>query len=130
MSLVETLTKISDNLLMPSESDYPLEVFCWQGQAQEDLTTKKLLELASRSQETPVEIVALDDFFRNVAQEKEWHDEAQKNNVSRFQALIKTLKENLRDLRVYRVGNINLDVYIVGKTEDDLVGVSTKVVET
>ena len=128
MSLAETLTKVSENLLMPSESDYPFKVFSWKDQA--DLTTKKLLELTDHSQETPVETVELDYLFRNVAQEKEWHDEDQKINVSRFQALIKTLKENLRDIKVYRVGTVNIDVYIVGKAEGNLTGLSTELVET
>jgi len=70
-------------------------------------------------------------FFRNCAQEKEWQDEIQKQNVSKFQSLVKTLKDNLTDIKVYRIGTINIDVYIVGKTASgDLVGISTKVVET
>lgn len=128
MSLAETLTQVSESLLMSSESDYPFKVFCWKDQA--DLTTEKLLELTDHSQETPIEIVELDYLFRNVAQEKEWHDEDQKINVSRFQALVKTLKENLGDIKVYRVGTINIDVYIVGKAEGNLTGLSTKLVET
>lgn len=128
MSLSETLMKASKNLLMSSESDYPFEFFQWEGQA--DLTTEKLLELAGHPQDTSVEVVELDYLFRNVAQEKEWHDEAEKINVSSFQTLVKTLKENLRDIKVYRVGTINIDVYIVGKADGSLAGLSTKLVET
>lgn len=128
MSLVETLTKASENLLMPSESDFPFEVVHWENQA--DLTPEKLLELAAYPQATPVEVVELEYLFRNVAQEKEWHDEAQKVNVARFQALVKTLKEHLRDIEVYRVGNISIDVYVIGKAEGGLAGLSTKLVET
>lgn len=128
MSLSETLMKASKNLLMSSESDYPFEFFQWEDQA--DLTTEKLLELAGHPQDTSVEVVELDYLFRNVAQEKEWHDEAEKINVSSFQTLVKTLKENLRDIKVYRVGTINIDVYIVGKADGSLAGLSTKLVET
>ncbi|MCY7285122.1 MAG: nuclease A inhibitor family protein [Cyanobacteria bacterium CAN_BIN43] len=128
MSLSETLMKASKNLLMSSESDYPFEFFHWEAQA--DLTTEKLLELAGYPQDTPVEVVELDYLFRNVAQEKEWQDEAEKINVSSFQTLVKTLKESLRDIKVYRVGTINIDVYIVGKADGNLTGLSTKLVET
>jgi hypothetical protein len=79
---------------------------------------------------SPVETVELDYLFQNVAQEKEWHDEVQKVNVSRFQNLVSTLDNNLSNIKVYRVGTINLDVYIVGRAGSDLAGLSTKVVET
>lgn len=128
MSLVETLKKASENLLMSSEADYPFKVFHWKDQS--ELTPENLLKLANHPQETPVEIVDLTYLFRNVAQEKEWHDDAQKANVSKFQALVKTLKENLQDIKVYRVGTTNIDVYIAGKSEDGLAGLSTKLVET
>ncbi len=131
MTILEKLTQASTGLLMTSESDYPFETFVWSGQAKEALTTEKLLQLTNHPEDLPVETIELDYFFRNAAQEKEWHDEQQKENVKKFQSLIETLKANLNDLKVYRVGTSAIDVYIVGKTDgDDLAGVSTKVVET
>ncbi len=128
MSIIEILKQASADLLMPSESEYPFEVFRWSGQ--NELTDQKLLELTGHPTDSPVETVALDYLFRNVAQEKEWHDEVQKANVSRFLLLVSTLEKNLTDIKVYRVGTIDIDVYIVGKNEGELVGLSTKVVET
>ncbi len=129
--ITKKLKQASDNLLMTSESEYPFEVFLWSNQAQTPLTNQKILQLTEHPQQTSVEEVELDDFFRNCAQEKEWQDEIQKQNVSKFQSLVKTLKDNLTDIKVYRIGTINIDVYIVGKTASgDLVGISTKVVET
>ena len=113
---------------MPSESEYPFEAFRWLGE--NELTNQKLLELTSHPADSPVETVALDYLFRNVAHEKEWHDEVQKANVSKFQNLVSTLEKNLTDIKVYRVGTIDIDVYIVGKNEGELAGLSTKVVET
>lgn len=129
--ITEKLKQASDGLLFMSESDYPFEVFLWSAQAQEALTDQKLLQLTGHSQNVPVEKVDLDYFFRNSAQEKDWHDQNQKETVKQFRALVETLKANLRDIQVYRVGAINIDVYIVGKTQSgDLVGLSTKLVET
>ena len=131
MSIVETLKRACEGLLMMSESDYPFEVFLWPSAAKEALTTVKLLQLTSHPQGTPVETVDLDYFFRNSAQEKDWHNEQQKAEVKKFQSLVKTLKSHLSDIKVYRIGTISIDVYIVGKTQsDDLAGLSTKVVET
>ena len=128
--ITEKLKQSSADLLMMSESDYPFEVFFWTAQAN-NLTTQELLRLTNHPQDSPVEEVALDYLFRNCAYEQEWHDEQQKQNVKKFQTLVQTLKDNLNEIKVYRIGTIDIDVYIVGKTPfGDIAGLSTKVVET
>ncbi|MGJ5629905.1 nuclease A inhibitor family protein [Nostoc sp. CALU 1950] len=129
--ITEKLKQAFDGLLMISESEYPFEAFLWSNQAQEPMTAQKLLQLTGHSLETSIEEVELDYIFRNCAEEKQWHDEIQKQNVSKFQSLVKILKDHLTDIKVYRIGTINLDIYIVGKTPSaDLAGISAKVVET
>ncbi|QIR36057.1 nuclease [Tolypothrix sp. PCC 7910] len=129
--ITEKLKQVSNNLLMVSESEYPFEVFFWSGKSKESLTNQKLLQLTGHPQDTAIEIVDLDYFFRNFSQEQEWHDEIQKQNVQKFQSLIKTLKDNLTDIKLYRLGTVNIDVYIVGQTlSQELAGISTKLVET
>lgn len=129
--ITEKIKQASDGLLMMSESEYPFEVFLWSNQALEPLTNQKLLQLTGHPPETSVETVELDYLFRNCAVEKEWHNEIQKQNIQKYQSLIKTLKDGLIDIQVYRIGTISIDVYIVGKSSSgDLAGISTKVVET
>ncbi|ALF56006.1 nuclease [Nostoc piscinale CENA21] len=130
-NVIQQIQQTSYDLLMMSESEYPFEVVFWSGEGQESLTNQKLLQLTNHPLETPIETVELDYFFRNCAEEQEWHDELQKQNVQKFQTLIKTLKDNLTNIKVYRLGSISIDVYIIGKTAaNDLAGVSTKVIET
>ncbi|MCC5661715.1 nuclease A inhibitor family protein [Nostoc sp. XA010] len=129
--ITEKLKQASDGLLMISESEYPFEAFLWSNQAQEPMTAQKLLQLTGHSLETSIEEVELDYIFRNCGEEKEWHDEIQKQNVPKFKSLVKILKDHLTNIKVYRIGTINLDIYIIGKTPSaDLAGISTKVVET
>jgi hypothetical protein len=126
--IVEKLKEASTGLLMMSESDYPFNVVQWEGAA--PATQEKILQLTG-SQDQPVEVVDLDYLFRNCAFEQEWHNELQKKDVKKFQTLVQTLKDNLSDISVYRVGQINIDAYIIGQTKDgDLAGVATKLVET
>ncbi len=126
----EKLKQSSADLLMTSESEYPFEVILWTD-SNDSLTTEKLLQLTNHPQDSQVEEVELDYLLRNCAYEKEWHDEQQKQNVKKFQTLVQTLKNNLDEIKVYRIGTINIDVYILGKTPSgDLAGLSTKVVET
>jgi Nuclease A inhibitor-like protein. len=82
MTITETLTQASQGLLMPSESEYPFEVFIWENV---ELTSEKILELTNYPPATLIEEVELDYFFRNVAIEKDWHDKIQKENVAKFQ---------------------------------------------
>jgi hypothetical protein len=127
MTITETLTQASQRLLMPSESDYPFEVFVWKDV---ELTPQKILELTNNPPETSIEQVELDYFFRNVATQKDWHDEIQRESVTKFQNLVQVVKDNLAELRVYRIGTIEVNVYIVGKTKDGVAGLTTKVIET
>jgi hypothetical protein len=127
MTVTETLTQASQGLLMPSESENTFEVFIWEGT---ELTSEKILELTHYPPATSIEEVELDYFFRNVATEKDWHDKIQKENVVKFQNLVQVIKNNLAEIRVYRIGTIEVNVYIVGKTNDGLAGLATKVIET
>ena len=127
MTVIENFTQASQGLLMPSESEYPFEVFVWKDV---ELTPQKILELTNYPPATFIEQVELDYFFRNVAIEKDWHDEIQRENVTKFQNLVQVVKANLAEIRVYRIGTIEVNVYIVGKTKDGVAGLATKVIET
>ncbi|MEH2207839.1 MAG: nuclease A inhibitor family protein [Nostoc sp.] len=127
--IIDQLRTAADGLLMMSESEYPFEVFLWEDAA--PATPQKVVQQTNHPQNTPVEIVGVDDFFQVAMTEEDWHEEEEKATVKRFQTLVQTLKENLTNLQVYRLGNKEIDVYVVGQTPAvNLAGISTKVVET
>ena len=75
--------------------------------------------------------MSVDEFFAIATAEEDWDDEEERETVQRFQNLVSTLKQNLSQLQVYRVGSVNIDAYIVGVTPDgDYAGLATKLVET
>ncbi len=75
--------------------------------------------------------MSLDAFFRDVTTEEDWHDAEEKEEVLKFRQLVQTLKKTVKDIRVFKVGKVEADVYIVGRTESgDWAGLKTKVVET
>jgi hypothetical protein len=130
-NITETLKQSSTGLMMMSESEYPFEVISWANEGSEPITTKRILQLTNHPQDSLIEEVELEHLFRNSAFEREWHDELQKQEVVKFQTLLNALKDNLKEIKVYRVGSTNIDVYIIGKTStDDLAGLSTKAIET
>jgi hypothetical protein len=123
------LQEASNGLLCLSESDAPFEVIHWQTQGK--LTPAKLLQLTNRPANTPLEVVTIDKFFAIATAEEDWHDQEERETVKRFQNLVSVLKQNLSQLQVYRVGNTNIDAYIVGVTPGgELAGLSTQLVET
>ena len=129
-SIDTILTKASSGLLMPSESDYPFTAFTWTDAAKRTLTTARLLEFTAHAPGTGVAVTDLHAFFRNVAYPQPWHDPQQAMNVRKFQRLVKVLERHLTDIRVYRVGTIRIDAYIVGRCGRNLAGLSTTLIET
>ncbi|MEG3920644.1 MULTISPECIES: nuclease A inhibitor family protein [unclassified Microcoleus] len=128
-SIATQLKQASEGLLFGSETDAPFEVIHWP--AQGELTPAKLLQLTEHSPDAPVKLVSVDKFFAISTQEEDWHDEEEEETAKRFQNLVSVLKQNLSQLQVYRVGSIEIDVYIVGETDGGgLAGLSTKLVET
>lgn len=114
-----------------SESEYPFEVFIWECKDTEDINSELILKKTGRSLNTPIELIDIDSFFEIAATQQDWHSTEEKETVKMYQKLVKTLKDYLTDIRVARIGTINIDVYIVGKAPSgNLAGLATKVVET
>jgi hypothetical protein len=129
--LIAELEQATSGLLFQSESDYPLEPFSVSAQGGQQLSAKVVLETKADVGDLPVSEVALDDFFRIATEHQDWHGLEEQESVARFRKLLQILKENLTDIKVYRVGEVEVDVFIIGKTRSgDYAGVSTKVVET
>ncbi|GAP99842.1 sugar-non-specific nuclease inhibitor NuiA homolog [Leptolyngbya sp. NIES-2104] len=73
----------------------------------------------------------LEQFFEPVVTEQDWFGDEEKETAAKYRSLLSALKENLSDLKVYRVGEIQIDVYVVGKDEArNIVGIATQIVET
>lgn len=119
----------AEGLLMPSESDYPFEPFSWPGS--EPLTPAALLEYLDLPPDTPVEERAFDAFFARLSAPRDWHADAERAIAEQFGRLRDAIAANLNDLRVYRVGEIQIAVFIVGTDPTGAtVGLRTMVIET
>jgi len=106
-------------LLFRSETDAELEPILWENCG--ELTVAELLKRLGRAADTPVETMELAGFFRAVSRA---HRPA-------FDALAKLLNGHLAGVKVFKIGEVELEVYIVGTTKDGhWAGVKTQVVET
>lgn len=132
--LVEQLQQAATGLLWMSESDYPFEAFVWTidpSAPETVLTPERLLHYTQHPRDTPIQTLEIDRFFAPATRIENWHDSSKAKEVLQYQALVKQLKEELKNLFVYRLGTVELDIYIVGQTpRGNWAGLSTKAVET
>lgn len=126
--VLTALQTASEQLVFVSEADYPFTTLMWENCA---LSREQILERIGYDLSTPIKIVELDDFFAVTITEQDWHEQEEQRIVERYKKLLKVLKQNLTDIKVYRLGVVDIDVYIIGKTADgDFAGLATKVIET
>lgn len=126
--LIEELRGATRGLLFMSESDCPFDVFRWEVA---EPTPQFLRGLTGHAPSAPVEERRAADFFRVAASEPAWKGEAELATARRYQALLRLLEKNLSGLKVFRVGTINMPVYVAGRAPSGAwLGVSTRVVET
>ncbi len=125
--IIDRLKQATADLVWTSESDYPFEVITWSKGTEltpsalfKDLTTDK-----------SIETIALKDFFAPALETENWYGAEELASVDRYQKLVSTIEANLSEVQVFRVGEVEIEVYIVGKTAaGDLVGLKTQAVET
>jgi len=126
------LEEATRGLMFMSESDYPFEVVRWEGV--EEIRPEYLRRVAGEdatATAAAVEERTVADFFRVAAGEQEWKGEADIALAKRYQSLVRLLEDNLKDVKVYRVGAINIGVYVVGRSDEgNWIGLSTRAVET
>ena len=128
-SLLSDIENANKDLFYTSETDAKILLFVG---SQADAVTKENLLIQTKNESNPkVEEKDFTDFFDQLTKIQDWFGDEEKEIAAKFSALRDLLKNNLKDLKVFKVGKINLDIYVIGlNTEGVLTGVQTKAVET
>jgi hypothetical protein len=122
---IDLLTAATTDLWWSSEGDYPLTIVKWPPDV--ELNPAALLD---RSVDQ-IESISLAELFDPVLQVEDWYDAAELATVERYQQLKAAIESNLTDVRVFRVGEVEVNIYIVGKSVDgDIIGIKTQAIET
>jgi hypothetical protein len=125
----EEIRKASEGLWYISETDAEIQPFV--GKKAENVTKEELLKQIGKESDTPVEEREFSELFERLTKIQDWFGEEEKIAADKFASLKELLEGNLRDLRVFKVGRIELDIYVVGiNSEGILMGIKTKAVET
>ncbi|QJD96194.1 sugar-non-specific nuclease inhibitor NuiA-like protein [Mucilaginibacter robiniae] len=126
MSIQSNLEQAANGLQMMSESDYPFTYVCTEAKV---IDNDLVLKIAAKPQGTPIEQTTIEHLLRNMTDASSGSVSPQVAN--QFQNLAATLKSELSNLTVYRVGEVQVDVFILGLTkEGNVAGMRTKLIET
>ena len=127
--LIKDLQQASAGLLWLSEADYPWEVVYWQQIS--ELTPETLLQQINYDSTSKIETKTLEQVFAVATAEQDWHNEAEKQEVESYQSLVNLLDHYLDNIQVYRVGEVEIELYVLGQTKHQAIaGLKTKIIET
>lgn len=128
-NLVELIEKAAANLFYISETDAEISAFVGK-QAKSVNRDTLMIQIESKA-DSPVEERNFTEFFARLTEIQDWFGAEETETASKFAGLKEVLENNLRDLKVFKVGKIHLDVYVVGlDAENVLLGVKTQAIET
>ncbi len=99
-----------------SEIDAPIETISLK---HHPVTPSGLLAFGGQAADTPIQQVSLDIFFGS-------QDHADIGMCR----LRETIDRTLTDVKAYRVGDVDVTYYVVGKTGNQRLGIRTRAVET
>jgi hypothetical protein len=131
--LLERLAAAVEGLVYSSESDRPFEVFFLPAAAvPEPLTGEAFAAaLALDAAGAPIEEWSLDRLLRRHIEYVEPADRVAWERLPRYDALKRLLAGALRDLRVFRIGRVQIDCFALGRdAAGNLVGLRTVAIET
>jgi|SRR5262245_43093316 len=123
----DEVEKLTEGLLYMSETDAPLKYFELDEEAARQwppATAAQLLELIGEEPKTPVQEIPPEKFFEMLLGGNEERED-------QVRALRKAFTDNMDEVRLYRVGEIEIDIYLLGKDGSGKVcGLQTLSVET
>lgn len=126
--IIDRLKQATIDLLWSSESDYPFEIVTWKQGIE---MTPTALFSGGDDADRSIETLTLTELFAPVLTVEDWYEAEEIAQVNRYTELFHAIESNLAQVQVFRVGEVEIAIYIVGKTPaGDLVGIKTHVVET
>jgi hypothetical protein len=129
--LSEQLTSLLPDLFYPSESDEPVELVSCYLKQDYPLTVSQIKDWLMLPPAIYVEETEESDFWAPVVQEEDWYGEDEKTRTATFRKLKEILEKELTVRQVFRVGESEKDVYLLGRQQDgERAGIKTKIVQT
>lgn len=131
-ALRRRLEEAADGLVYTSESDRPFEWVCFPGAgALWPMSAGEFAALVGAALGAPVEERTLEHFFERHTDNVDPYDTESRKLRPRYRHLRDTLRQALAEVRVFRVGTVEIDCYVVGGDgEGNVAGLRTVAIET
>jgi len=127
----ERLESAAEGLLFISESESPFEYEELPADTPAALTPDSVRAALGEPEETPVEETSLDRFLSGHIERADPADPVAQENVGRFRALKQALTESLSEVKVFRVGEVEVRYHVLGRTPDGrIAGLAASALET
>lgn len=127
--LAAQIKAVTDGLFYMSETD--AEIVPFVGKTAMGVSAVEISGQIEASKDAPIEEKNFAEFFALLVAVEDWFGDEEKATVQKFEALKSLLEKNLKDLKVFKIGKIQIDIYVVGlDAQNVLTGVQTKAVET
>lgn len=131
MTFQEEISPLIEELFYPSESDEPVEHLFIETEQLLPFSIENLRLLLDANEEAPIEELDLNQFWEQVTVQKEWYGEEEIVRTKNFQELKTSLEKRLTAMQGFRVGEIEIELYIIGQTDEGKIeGIKTLSVET
>lgn len=128
---IEQVKPLLTDLLYPSESDEPIETLICYLKQKEPMTVSQVKEWLLLSPSVYVEETPEADFWEPVVTHQDWYGDEEKARTDKFRQLKDVIERALTVRQVFRVGDTEIDVYLLGLQENgERAGIKTKVVQT
>ncbi len=125
------LERLTHNLSFPSETDTPWQVMVWPEAPGAEITDAALRQYLAQPADAPVAPLALGDLTAQVNRRCRGYGAEGEAIAQQHQPLFQYLEAQLSAVQVLRVGQVTVEVVVMGCTETrEIVGVRTQSVET
>lgn len=129
INLAKQIEEIVKGLYYVSETD--AEILPFVGVKSQTVSKEEILIQTKSESNAAIEERNFADFFARLTEIQDWFGDEEKQTAAKYTVLKNLLEKNLRELKVFKIGKIELDVYAVGlDAENILTGIRTKAVET
>ncbi len=128
-SLAKQLDSATRGLLFLSETDAPLVPFV--NPPRPGSLAVAARRITGRTTRDRFHEVAFEDFFRPLTESHEWDGAEERTAIRRFKRLEKLLSEELTDIHVFKIGSVEIDVIVIGRSRPgEIAGFHTRALET
>ena len=130
-SLKDEIISLSSDLMYPSESDEKIEYFEMEVSTEDKLSIAYFRMYNGVRPEIEIGEMDFELFFKPLIKIEDWFGDDEKKWAEDSLKLEQLLLEKLKEIKILKVGRIEIAVYLFGKSEEKKwEGLKTKLIET